>query len=419
MEEKLKSYENAQKQFDQAAALMDTDKNIIRRLREVTHEYKVALPVTMDNGELQTFPGYRVQHRFMTPTKGGIRYSPDVHFEEIRALAFLMTWKCAVVGLPYGGAKGGVRCNPKQLSEGELKRLTKRYTYEMRKIFHPKKDVPAPDMGTNAQIMDWIMDAYSVLQGDGEAIPEVVTGKSVELGGTQGRVEATGRGLATVTDLACKEFLDKRGLKGKTVAVQGFGNVGSVSAKQLENLGCRIVAISDEYGALYNAKGLSIDDVLAYNAKTKTLKEYPGADHISNEELLELSVAILVPAARENQLTAENASRIKAKMLVEGANAPTTVDAEKILLQNGTIIVPDILANAGGVTVSYFEWAQDIQVQTWELEKVYQELARYMTKAFTQVKDTTAQYKTDLRTGAYVFAIDKVANYVKRRGLFP
>jgi len=258
MDEKVKLYENAQKQFDKAAAVMDIDKNIAKRLREVTHEYKVTLPVIMDNGELQTFPGYRVQHRFMTPTKGGIRYSPDIHFEEIRALAFLMTWKCAVMGLPYGGAKGGVRCNPKQLSEGELKRLTKRYTYEMRKIFHPKKDVPATDMGTNAQIMDWIMDAYSILQGDGEAIPEVVTGKSVELGGTEGRVEATGRGLATVTELACKEFLNNHGLKGKTAAVLGFGNVGSWLARILDEQKYKVVAVSESKGAIHDPRGLDV-----------------------------------------------------------------------------------------------------------------------------------------------------------------
>ncbi len=418
MEEKINPYKNAQKQFDQAAALMDIDKNILPRLRKTNFELEVNFPVMTDNGEIKMFTGYRVRHKFMTPTKGGIRYAPSVDLDEIKALAFLMTWKCAVVDLPFSGAKGGITCDPRTLSKGELERMTRRYTYEMRNVFHPDRDVPAPDMGTNAEVMAWIMDTYSIIENNGNTVSSVVTGKPVELYGSQGRAEATGRGVVQIAERAWREFY-RGDLKGMKVAVQGFGNVGSVSAKQLELRGCKVVAVSDINGTIHNKRGLGIDDVIAYSLKTKTLQGYPNAEHSGVKDILELPVDILVPAALENQLTPENAPRIKAKMVVEGANAPTTVDAEKILAANGTIVVPDILANAGGVTVSYFEWAQDKQELQWEEQRVYDELSKYMDRAFVRVKNAAKQYNTDLRTGAYVLAIGKVANYVKMRGHFP
>lgn len=411
-------YKNAQKQFDRAIALVNIEEDIRVRLRKTNFELEVNFPVKMDDSSIKMFTGYRVRHKFMTPTKGGIRYAPSVDLDEIKALAFLMTWKCAVADLPFSGAKGGITCDPKTLSKGELERMTRRYTYEMRNIFHPEKDVPAPDMGTNAGVMAWIMDTYSILEGNGKTIPSVVTGKPVELYGSEGRAEATGRGVAQITQLVWEEFC-KTKLAGRTVAVQGFGNVGSVSAKQLHEKGCRVVAVSDVNGTVYNPNGLDVYDVLAYSEKEKTVKGYPSGEQLGVMDILELPVDIIVPAALENQLTSENASRVKAKVIVEGANAPTTVDAEKILAGNGAILVPDILANAGGVTVSYFEWAQDIQAQSWDEKKVYDELSKYMSKAFERVKTTAAKHNTDLRTGAYVYAIGKVANYVKIRGHFP
>src|SRR3989338_1170742 len=408
---KISPYKNAQKQFDKAADLLGLDKNIYRRLRKTNFELEVNFPVKLDNGDEVLFTGYRVQHRFQSPTKGGIRYSPNVDLDEIKALAFLMTWKCAVMGLPYSGAKGGIRCDPSKHSKRELEAITRRYTYEMRNVFHPEKDVPAPDMGTNAEVMGWIMDTYSILEGNGKDIPSVVTGKPVELGGTEGRVEATGRGVATVAKLAWENYFGSS-LAGKTVAVQGFGNVGSVSARQLYLMGCKIVSVSDVNGCIHNDNGISIDDVVDYSNKNKTLAGYKNADPLPCKEILELPVDILVPAALENQLLAENAPNIKAKLIVEGANAPTTVDAEKILLDKGTIVVPDILANGGGVTVSYFEWAQDIQAQSWKVERVYSELNDYMSSAFNRVKNASEKYNTDLRTAAYILAINKVASII-------
>lgn len=372
----------------------------------------------MDNGDVRMFTGYRVQHRFRSPTKGGIRYAPFVDLDEIKALAFLMTWKCTVAGLPFSGAKGGVACDPSKLSKGELERLTRRYTEEMRHVFHPKLDVPAPDMGTNGEVMGWIMDTYSFLEGQRQEVAEVVTGKPIELGGIEGRIEATGRGVARITELAWTHYYGDT-LSGKTVAVQGFGNVGSISAKQLHEMGCKVVAVSDVNGTIYNVNGLDIPAVLAHGAKERTVAGYGNADALGVKDVLEVPVDILVPAALENLLIKENAPRIKARMVVEGANAPTTLDAENHLLSKGTIIVPDILANAGGVTVSYFEWAQDIQAQAWEEKHVYDELNTYMTRAFERVKNAAEKHKTDLRTGAYVLAIDKVASYVNKRGLFP
>ncbi len=411
-------YKNAQKQFDRAIDLMNIEEDIRVRLRKTNFELEVNFPVKMDDSSIKMFTGYRVRHKFMTPTKGGIRYAPSVDLDEIKALAFLMTWKCAVADLPFSGAKGGITCDPKTLSKGELERMTRRYTYEMRNIFHPEKDVPAPDMGTNAGVMAWIMDTYSILEGNGKTIPSVVTGKPVELYGSEGRAEATGRGVAQITQLVWEDFC-KTKLAGRTVAVQGFGNVGSVSAKQLHEKGCRVVAVSDVNGTVYNPNGLDVYDILDYSEKMKTVKGYPSGEQLGVMEILELPVDIIVPAALENQITSENAARVKAKVIVEGANAPTTVDAEKILAGNGAILVPDILANAGGVTVSYFEWAQDIQAQSWDEKKVYDELGKYMGKAFERVKTASAKHNTDLRTGAYVYAIGKVANYVKMRGHFP
>ncbi len=421
----LNPYKNAQKQFDKAADLLCLQQSTREFLRKTDFELEVNLPIWMDEidqktgkRKLKMFTGYRVQHRSRSPTKGGIRYAPTVDLDEIKALAFLMTWKCSLMGLPYSGAKGGVKCDPQQLSQGELERLTRRYTTAMRNVFHPEKDVPAPDMGTNAQIMAWIMDTYSQLEGNGKRVHQVVTGKPVKLGGTEGRVEATGRGLATITEMAWKEIHNEN-LVGKTVAVQGFGNVGSVSAKQLYDKGCKIVAVSDIKGTIYHPEGLDINQVMNFNAKSKTVLGYHEAEQLGAHAILELPVDILVPAALENQITSENAHRINARMIIEGANAPTTVEAENKLLENGIIVVPDILANGGGVTVSYFEWAQDIQAQAWDLDRVYKELDKYMTRAFGRVRETSKKYRTDLRTAAYILAIQDVAEYVELSGIFP
>lgn len=407
----------SQQQFLKAAQLMGLDQNIRERLLWPQRTLCVTLAFRRDDyHEVETVFGYRVQHVLtMGPTKGGIRYHEDVNLGETSALAMWMTWKCALMHLPYGGAKGGVAIDPTALSRTELQRLTRRYTMEIIDMIGPDKDIPAPDLGTNEQVMAWMMDTYSMQMG--YAVPAVVTGKPVVLGGSLGRKEATGRGVAYVTQHAAQHI----GLKMKeaTAVVQGFGNVASNAAKFLEELGTKVVAVSDVNTGIYNPKGLSIPDVTKYVEQNKTLAGYPHAEAVTNSELLELPCDILVPAALQNQITVRNAAKLKCKLLVEGANGPTTLEADEILNERGIFTVPDILANAGGVTVSYFEWVQDTQNFSWSLEEINGRLYSIMTDAFHRTLHRAVHDKLDMRTAALIEGIQRVAEAKLLRGLFP
>jgi glutamate dehydrogenase (NAD(P)+) len=410
------AWDNALEQLSIAEKVLSLDPSIGRILRKCQLELTVNFPVKLDDKTVEMYTGYRIHHNGARgPTKGGIRFHPDVTLDEVRALAMWMTWKCAVTGIPYGGAKGGVIVDPANLSLHELERLTRRYASEISLIMGPDSDIPAPDVNTNAQTMAWMMDTYSMHKG--YSVPAVITGKPISVGGSQGRREATGRGVSIATREVAKRLgMDTR---GATVAVQGFGNVGSVSAYLIHDLGCKIVAVSDVSGGIYNPKGFDPRDVLAYIAQKKFVAGYPGCEAISNSDLLELPVDILVPAALENQITAKNAKKIKAKLIVEGANGPTTPEADVMLNKQGTVIVPDILANAGGVVVSYFEWVQDLQSFFWEEAEINQNLERIMVRAFTDVLDTSDRYKIDLRTSALVLAVQRVAEAIQVRGIYP
>lgn len=411
----LNPLESMMQRFDEAATILGLDESTYNALKSPEKAVIVSLPVTMDNGKVQVFQGYRVVHSSkLGPSKGGIRYSMGVNLDEVKALAAWMTWKCAVVGIPYGGAKGGVQCDPRTMSDGELERLTRSFTGAMRDVFGPEKDIPAPDMGTNPQTMAWIMDEYSKLKG--EASPAVVTGKPLVLGGSLGRMEATGRGVM----VSARSAMAKLKMKPSEAncAVQGFGNVGSISAKLIEQQGVTIVAISDISGAYYNPDGLDIEEAIEYVVNHKSLDGYKGGKIITNEELLELDVDILVPAALEDQITEENAARIRAKLIVEGANGPTASNADAILEANGVMVVPDILANAGGVSVSYFEWVQNRLGYFWTEERVNRRADRIMKQAFDTVYKAARKHKCSLRTAAYIVAIEKVANTSKLRGIF-
>jgi glutamate dehydrogenase (NAD(P)+) len=411
-------YEQALEVFRQAAKVMQLDPNIQRFLEGPQRTIIVEFPVLMDDGRVEMFVGYRCQHSTaLGPAKGGIRYHPNVTLDEVQTLAFWMTWKCSLLNLPYGGGKGGVKVDPSKLSKSELERLSRRFFFEISQFVGPQKDIPAPDVNTNPQVMAWYLDTYSMHVG--YTALGVVTGKPVELGGSVGRNEATGRGVAVVAAEACK-LLGKDISKAK-VAVQGFGNVGSFSAKILqEEFGAKIVAVSDVSAAYYDPNGININDLIAYRDSNKGLIEgYPKAQRIKHEELFELDVEILVPAALENSITEENADKIKAKLIVEGANGPVTPGADKILHSKGVTIIPDILANAGGVTVSYFEWVQDLQSFFWDLDDVRNKLAKMMRAAFAEVAKTKEKYNTDFRTAAYIVAIDRVAKAVKLRGIYP
>jgi glutamate dehydrogenase (NAD(P)+) len=411
-------YEQALEVFRQAAKVMQLDPNIQRFLERPQRTIIVEFPVLMDDGRVEMFVGYRCQHSTaLGPAKGGIRYHPNVTLDEVQTLAFWMTWKCSLLNLPYGGGKGGVKVDPSKLSKNELERLSRRFFFEISQFVGPQKDIPAPDVNTNPQVMAWYLDTYSMHVG--YTALGVVTGKPVELGGSVGRNEATGRGVAVVAAEACK-LLGKDISKAK-VAVQGFGNVGSFSAKILqEEFGAKIVAVSDVSAAYYDPNGININDLIAYRDSNKGLIEgYPKAQRIKHEELFELDVDILVPAALENSITEENADKIKAKLIVEGANGPVTPGADKILHSKGVTIIPDILANAGGVTVSYFEWVQDLQSFFWDLDDVRNKLAKMMRAAFAEVAKTKEKYNTDFRTAAYIVAIDRVAKAVKLRGIYP
>ncbi|MEM1117294.1 MAG: Glu/Leu/Phe/Val dehydrogenase [Bacteroidota bacterium] len=409
-------FQDMMERFDVAAEILELDTGLYEVLRTPARIHITAVPVVMDDGSLQVFEGYRVIHsEVLGPSKGGIRFAPDVHADEVKALAAWMTWKCAVVGVPFGGAKGGVACDPSTMSAGELERLTRRYTANLMDVFGPDRDIPAPDMNTNEQIMAWLLDTYSMHVRRTETA--VVTGKPLLIGGSEGRREATGRGVMTTT-LGAMERLGMRPSQS-TVAVQGFGNVGSVAAQLLRQQGCKVVAVSDVSGGYYNPNGLDIDAAIAYAATHgRSLAGFEGAEEITNDELLTLDVDVLAPCAKENQITADNADAIQAKIVSEGANGPTTPEADEILNNNGVLVIPDILANAGGVTVSYFEWVQDRQGYFWSKDRVNRRLDRMMRSAFDRVYDASERHDTNMRIGAYVIAIEKVAGALKMRGIY-
>ncbi len=414
--EDLNPFTIAMHQFDKAADAMGLDSEFREVLRRPRRALTLSLPVRMDDGSIQVFEGYRVQHNNSRgPCKGGIRYHPDVSLDEVKALASWMTWKCATVNIPFGGAKGGIICDPKHLSRGELERLTRRYAYEISPFIGPDRDIPAPDVYTDPQVMAWIMDTYSMTHG--HSIPGVVTGKPTFLGGSQGRNEATGRGCVFVIQAACAKLgID---IRRSTAAIQGFGNAGSIAARLLAEQGVTIVAVSDSKGGVVNRKGLALEGVLAHKAKTGSVRNFFGSKPISSDALLELPCDILVPAALENQITVANADRIHARVIAEAANGPTTPAADAVLHRRGVMVLPDILANAGGVTVSYFEWVQDLQELFWDEQEVNRRLEKIMNRAFDDVYNTASKRSVDMRTGAYIAAIDRVATATRVRGLWP
>ncbi|HEU0251490.1 MAG TPA: Glu/Leu/Phe/Val dehydrogenase, partial [Pyrinomonadaceae bacterium] len=399
-------FESMMSRFDRAAQLLDLDPDLYNVLRVPNRELKVYIPTRMDSGRIQVFEGYRVQHNFARgPAKGGIRYAPDVSLDEVRALAAWMTWKCAVVNVPFGGAKGGIICDPRIMSTGELERMTRRYAAELLDFIGPEKDVPAPDMNTNEQTMAWIMDTYSMHAR--HTVTAVVTGKPIDLGGSSGRREATGRGILFVVNEAIKRF--KMTPAETRVVVQGSGNVGGIGARLLYDSGYKVVAISDIHGGIYNAKGINIPEALDYLRTTRSFEGYEGVEFVNNQELLELECDVLVPAATENQITSQNADRIKCKVLAEGANGPTTAAADEILHKKGIFVIPDILANAGGVTVSYFEWVQDRMGYFWREDVVNERLQDKMVASFNDLCRYADAHAVDTRTAAYMLAIDRVA----------
>lgn len=406
----------AQDQFDRAAAYVELPQSIALRLRNTQRELTVNLPVEMDDGHVELFTGFRVHHNDSRgPTKGGIRYHQGVTLDEVRALAMWMTWKCAVVGIPFGGAKGGIICNPKQMSKREIEQLTRQFAAKIGFMIGSDSDIPAPDVNTTPEIMAWFMDAYSKLQGHTEL--GVVTGKPVELGGSLGRNEATGRGTVYTTLEALK--LLKIPVKGASVVVQGFGNAGSVAAYLLQDLGAKIIAVSDSRGAIYNAEGFDTYDVLRHKQLSGSVIGYPFSESISNDELLEMKCDVLIPAALENVITGINAPHIKAKIIAEAANGPTTPEADDILYDHNVFVIPDILCNAGGVTVSYFEWVQDLQHFFWSEDRVNNELHKIMVQAFENVHEIADEKRVDMRKAAYILAIERVAKATEMRGIVP
>jgi glutamate dehydrogenase (NAD(P)+) len=407
----------AQQQFLNAAEIMGLDENVRDRLLFPQRSQVVSFPCRRDDyGQVETVFGYRVQHTLtMGPTKGGIRYHEDVNLGEVSALAMWMTWKCALMELPFGGAKGGVRIDPRKLSRHELQRLTRRFTMEIIDMIGPKKDIAAPDMGTNEQVMAWMMDTYS--QQVGHAVPEIVTGKPVVLGGSLGRGEATGRGLVYLIRESAEHL--KINLKESTAVVQGFGNVGSNTARFLAESGVKIVGVSDVSTGIYNAEGMEVNSLLEHVRQYGVLRGYPHGDEVSNDELLELECDILAPCALQNQITSKNASKLKCKLLAEGANGPTTMEADQILGDNGVFVLPDILGNAGGVTVSYFEWVQDTQNFSWSLEEINDKLHKILIAAFQRTLLRSQRDKLDMRTSALIEGVQRVADAKLLRGLFP
>ena len=409
-------YDVAVAQFNDAAERLGLSQAMRAILSRPKRELVVNFPVRMDNGNVEMFTGYRVQHNINRgPAKGGIRFSPHVSLDEVRALAMWMTWKCAVVGIPFGGAKGGVICDPRRMSRIELERMTRRYATEISILMGPNSDIPAPDMNTNPQVMAWIMDTYSMHQG--YSVPAVITGKPLSIGGSEGRLEATARGVQVIT----REAMRDNGMlpENSSVVIQGFGNVGSITARLMHELGCKVVGLSDINGGIYNPNGINIPRALRYSKEHGTLLELPETEPVTNQELLELPCDILIPAALENQITLENAARIKARMIVEAANGPTTPEAEHILYDRGITIVPDILANAGGVTVSYFEWVQDLQRFFWAEHEINNRLEAIMVKAYQAVQHKSHEQEVNLRLGAYLLAVARVAEATELRGVYP
>lgn len=408
-------FEAMMSRFDRAAQLLDLEPGLYKVLRNPEKQIIISIPVMMDSGEVEVFTGYRVLYNTSRgPAKGGIRFDMNVSLEEVKALSAWMTWKCAVVNLPFGGAKGGVICDPLKMSAGELERLTRRYTHGIMHTLGPDSDVPAPDVNTNERVMAWIMDTYSMHHR--HTVTAVVTGKPVEMGGSLGRREATGRGCMIVI----KEALQHLGMKlsGTTIAVQGFGNVGSIAAELLAKEGCKIRGISDRTGAYWNKGGIDIDAALKHVKQYKTLEGFTGGESISNEELLTADVDVLLPAALENQITSKNAAKIKAKIICEGANGPTTAGADSILDEKEIFVIPDILANAGGVTVSYFEWVQDRGGYFWSEDTVNERLTDIMRRSFAEVLKLSLQHKVNMRTAAYMVSISRVATVHRLRGIY-
>ncbi len=414
-DQEINPWESAAHRFDQAAELLGLEPGVRKILRQPTLEVTVHIPVVLDDGRIEVFTGYRVQHSIARgPAKGGIRFAPDVSLDEVRALAAWMTWKCAVVNIPFGGGKGGVICEPHLMSEGELERLTRRYTAELSEFIGPERDVPAPDVNTNEQTMAWIMDTYSMHQR--HTVTAVVTGKPLELGGSRGRPEATGRGCMIVTLEALKRF----GMRPEDtrVIIQGFGNVGGMAARLMAETGFKIIGIIEYDGAVYNASGLDIDALMRHRRDSGSICGFLGGEDIDKDEALLLECDVLIPAARENVITSHNAAKVKAKILCEGANGPTTFAADSILAENNVFVIPDILANAGGVTVSYFEWVQDRQGYFWTEEDVNSRLRQMMVTSFHDVVNFAAKHKVNNRTAAYMLSVDRVAYAIRRRGLY-
>ena len=414
--EDLNPFRIALRQFENAAEKLKLDPGLREVLRSPRRALTLSLPIRMDDGTLKVFQGFRVQHNNSRgPCKGGIRYHPNVSFDEVQALASWMTWKCATVNIPFGGAKGGIICDPKRLSKHELERLTRRYAYEISDFIGPDRDIPAPDVYTDAQVMAWIMDTYSMTLG--HSAPGVVTGKPIFLGGSHGRHEATARGCVYV--IRCAFDVMNIDYSRATAAIQGFGNAGSIAAELLHHIGTKVIAVSDSKGGILNPKGLDIPAVVDHKAKTGSVAGFPGSKPIASEEVLELECDVLVPAALENQITLANADRVKARIVAEAANGPTTPGADRILHEKGILVIPDILANAGGVTVSYFEWVQDLQELFWDVEDVNRKLEKIMGKAFGDVHNSARDYKVDMRTGAYILAVDRVVKATEARGIWP
>jgi len=417
MAAKANPFEEMKKMVDKAGKTLALDPGMIEVLKSPKRELTVNFPVKMDNGLIRLFTGYRVQHNEARgPFKGGIRYHPQVDIDEVKALSSWMTWKTAVVDIPYGGAKGGIIANPKEMSVGEIERMTRRYASEILIIIGPEKDIPAPDVNTGGREMAWIMDTYSMQKG--YPVPGVITGKPRELGGSLGRPEATSRGLVFCVREAAKKI--GLNLKGATVAIQGYGNVGAFAHKLIErDYGCKVIAVSDSQGGIVNEKGLKYDEVWAHKQKTGQVKEFPGSKPISNEEILELKVDVLLPCALENVITKDNAGKINAKISGEGANGPTTFEADAILWKNGVLVLPDILANSGGVTVSYFEWVQNNYNYYWTEEEVNNRLDAKITAAFHEVWNMHEKHKCNMRDAAYLVAVKRVADATRLRGFFP
>ncbi|MCO6452941.1 MAG: Glu/Leu/Phe/Val dehydrogenase [Caldilineales bacterium] len=416
MKRRYSASDVANAQFDKAVRFMHLPDDLVEYLRTPKRELTVNFPVLMDDGRMRMFTGYRIHHSTVKgPTKGGIRYHPDVTIDEVRALAMWMTWKCALMNIPYGGAKGGVQVDPKELSRNELRRLTRRYATEISILISPEGDVPAPDVGTNPQIMAWIMDTYSMHRG--YSAPAVVTGKPISVGGSQGRIEATGTGVMFTTIEAMRHLGMEPG--DTRVAVQGFGNVGSVAALRLWEQGCRVVAVSDVNGGIRNPRGLNVRDLMRHQAKSGTVVDYPDGERISNYEVLTADCDVLVPAALEGVIDEIVAPEVKARLIAEGANGPCTTEGEAILLERGVVFIPDILCNAGGVTVSYFEWVQDLQAFFWTEDEIVERLRRIMLENFHAVWDAALEKKIDMRTAAYTLAIGRVVDAVEARGIYP